>query len=229
MGGRVSPTPPDGPEPLEDPQPTGVPHAPEPAHAPEPTQASEPGAGNDTTAQDAALRVLLDEERGRAAAAERARTRHLREQAGEEGTLVGTLLDLSEQGSVVTLRVSGGRRHQGVIAGVGADYCALRTPAGPPVYVALAAIGTVRPAPGASGGDLGRRERGADRTLAEALGRLAPERPRVALQLAADADPVRGELRTVGRDVAEVRMDGPGRPRCYVRLAAVHEVVVDPE
>ena len=177
---------------------------------------------------DAALRALLDDERARAAAAERARTRRLREQASEEGTLAGTLLDLVEQEAPVAVRADAGRLLQGVVVGVGADYCAMRLASGRAAYVALSAIGTVRPSPGSGPGDLGSQRGGEDRTLVEVLGRLAPERPRVALRLAGDPDPVTGELRSVGLDVAEVRLDGPDRARCYVALPAVREVIVDP-
>ena len=183
------------------------------------------GAG---TADDAQLRAFVDEERGRAAAVERARVRRLREQASEEGTLAGTLLDLVEQGASAALRVDGGHLRQGTLLGLGADYCALRLASGQSVYIALEAISTVRPAPGMATGDLGTRTTGEDRTLVEVLSRLAPERPRVGLRLRGDADVVTGELRAVGRDIAEVRLDGPGRPRCYVALAQVWEVVVDP-
>ena len=187
-----------------------------------------PGGEGDGATEDAQLRAFVDEERGRAAAAERARTRRLREQASEEGTLAGTLLDLVEQGASAALRVDGGHLRQGTLLGLGTDYCALRLASGQPVYIALWAISTVRPAPGMGTGDLGTRTAGEDRTLIEVLARLAPQRPRVGLRLTGDADVVAGELCAVGRDVAEVRLDGPGRPRCFVSLPPVWEVVVDP-
>ncbi|MGM0818117.1 MAG: hypothetical protein ACQETV_01845 [Actinomycetota bacterium] len=178
------------------------------------------------------LRRLLDEERAAEAARDRARSRRLREQAAEEGTLAGALRRLADQRLPVAVHTVAGARHQGVLVGVGADYCALRAPGGWPRYLALAAIASVRPAAeaaavtveGAGAPDRGQR---LAPTLAEMLGRLAPERPEVTLRTGTDPDAVRGVLRSVGVDVCEVDLAGlPGR--ALVRLAAVDEVIVDP-
>ncbi len=177
------------------------------------------------------LRRLLDEERAGQAARDRARARRLREQAAEEGTLVGALRRLADQRLPVAVHTIAGASHQGVLVGVGADYCALRTPSGGPRYLALAAVASVRPAAEATGvhaEGAGEADPGPHPapTLAEMLGRLAPERPEVTLRTGTDPDRLHGVLRSVGVDVCEVDLVGlPGR--AVVSLAAVSEVVVD--
>lgn len=177
------------------------------------------------------LRRLLDEERAGQAARDRARSRRLREQAAEEGTLAGALRRLADRRLPVGVHTAAGALHQGVLVGVGADYCALRAAGGRPRYLALAAIASVRPAVEAAAvtaegaGDPDGGDRLAP-TLAEMLGRLAPERPEVTLRTGTDPDALHGVLRSVGVDVCEVDLVGlPGR--AVVSLAAVSEVVVD--
>lgn len=174
-----------------------------------------------------ALRRLVEDEWARAAAAERGRTRRLREQAAEEGTLAGTLLDAAESRVPVQVRTVGARLHQGTVLGIGEDFCALRMPDGRWLYVALHGITSVRVDGGARLGDAGTRSEVADRTLAEVLAHLAPERPRAILWLGSDRDPVIGELRSVGHDIATIGLDGPSRQVAHIRLAALTEAVVD--
>ena len=63
-----------------------------------------------------------------------------------------------------------------------------------------------------------------EQTVAEALGVLAEDRPRVLVVTMADADGVAGELRAVGTDVLTLRMDGVGRPTAYVPIPSIAEV-----
>lgn len=174
-----------------------------------------------------ALRRLVDDEWARAAAEERGRTRRLREQAAEESTLAGALLDAAEAGVAVRLRTSGGRDHQGMVLGVGSDFCALRLRGGRWLYAAIGAVSSLRVEPGVRAGDPSRRAEPADQSLAEVLAHLAPERPRVMLWAGADPEPVVGELRAVGEDVATVAAEGAGRPLVYVRLGAITEAAVE--
>lgn len=174
-----------------------------------------------------AFRRLVEDEWARAAAEERGRTRRLREQAAEESTLVGTLLGAAESGAGVQVRTTGARLHQGAVLGVGADFCALRVAGGRWVYVALDGITSVRIEGALLPGDAGTPSTAADRSLSEVLAHLAPERPRVILWMGADRDPVIGELRSVGYDIAMIGMDGPTRAVAYARLAAITEAAID--
>jgi hypothetical protein len=53
---------------------------------------------------------------------------------------------------------------------------------------------------------------------------LAADRPRVLIVTTADAEGVAGELRSVGRDVVTVRLDGDPRAGAYVAITAIAEV-----
>jgi hypothetical protein len=161
--------------------------------------------------------------RAREAADARVRERWLRAQAEEESSLAGVLLALAERGETVLLTTVSGRRHRGLVAGVGRDFAALATPAGPMTLVRLAVVGdlrVVRDGPQASaattgaGGQLGVH-------LADVLAQAAGQRPRVSVQ--AGAAVVVGDLRTVGSDVLTVRADGDAGV-IYVGLASLSEV-----
>ena len=161
--------------------------------------------------------------RAREVADARVRERWLRAQAEEESSLAGVLLALAERREVVLLTTVSGRRHRGVVAGVGRDFAALATPAGPTTLVTLAAVGEVRavrdgsrarPAATGAAGALGVR-------LADVLAQAAGQRPRVSVQAGAAA--VVGDLRAVGSDVLTVRADGEAGV-VYVGLGSVSEV-----
>lgn len=160
--------------------------------------------------------------RAREAADARVRERWLRAQAEEESSLAGVLLALAERRETVVVTTVAGRRHRGVVAGVGVDFAALQAPAGTTTLVAFAALGDVRVV------DAGRRpattgdatvELGA--RLGEVLAQAAGQRPRVSLHAGAAA--VVGDLRAVGADVITVRADGDAGA-VYVALASLSEV-----
>lgn len=161
---------------------------------------------------------LLDEARADERSGARARERQLRQVAEEGAQLDGTLLDLAEHGTGVTLRTTSGRSHHGPIQLVGADFCVVGE-----AWVARRAITTIRPDPAhrheAAVGDRSTL----DLLLVEALGRIAPERPRVALVLDG-GDLVAGELRSVGADVVTLRLDGD-QGASYVSASAIVEVL----
>ncbi len=158
------------------------------------------------------------------AAASRARERWLRQQAGEEATLVGVLLDLAESGTGVIMAVSG-RRHHGTITAVAEDFCALREARPTDHLVAYAAISGVEPREGmAPAGD---RARALDMTLREALATLVAERPRV--QVTDQFGDTRvGELASVGQDIVVLRPDGGARAvrHLYVPVSSIAEVAI---
>lgn len=170
---------------------------------------------------DDPLLELLDRARAEQAGRGRSRERSLRQQAEEDATLAGTLLDLAERRSAVTVRTATGRTHHGAALAVGHDFVVVRGENGVDTFVALAAIATVRPyrAPPASGDRVP-----SDTRLVDVLGAAAPDRPRVAL--VAGTEVVAGELRAVGADVVTVQLDGPERPLAYVSSASISEAVL---
>lgn len=173
------------------------------------------------------LLTLLDDAKASDARAARERQRWLRRQAEEEATLVGTLLDLAERGSLLSLRTTTGRAHHGRVVAVGTDFVVVGGE-GSRTCVRLGAVSSVRPAAGERhGAPTGGRTAPLDLLLVEVLAGLAPERPRVAVVTAADGA-VSGDLLAVGADVVTVRLDGNPRTPCYVALAAVLEAVVEP-
>ncbi len=89
-------------------------------------------------------------ERARAAAAARASERWLRQQREETATLAGTLVDLAEEGTEVTLLV-GPRRLTGQLAGVSTDCCVIESRDGSSSLVALGRLSAVWPATGRPG------------------------------------------------------------------------------
>lgn len=155
--------------------------------------------------------------------AARAREGFLRRTAGEDATIAGVLLDLAEQGGPVLLTLSGGRRHRGVVRAVGRDFVGLVTSQGTEVLAATTGLVSVRPEArrGVVAGDRP-TELGAG--LAEVLAVAAEARPRVLVVAAGDPDGLAGELRSVGRDVLVLRLDGVDRPTAYVPVANLVEV-----
>jgi hypothetical protein len=162
------------------------------------------------------------DQRAQAAADARSRERWLRQQALEAADLAAVLVDLAEQHQPVLITLSTGRQHHGTPTGVGVDFVSLAGPGGLPVYLAIAAITVVKPAPGsaeppaATGdtrGPVGGR-------LAHLLADAAADRPRLMLGLVG-GETVSGELRSVGTDVVTLLRDGDPPWPIYVRLDSV--------
>ena len=135
----------------------------------------------------------------------------------------GTLIDLAERGTEVVLRTMDGQSQRGGLRLVAGDFVILTSDAGD-TWVATNGIDSVRPSAderhGAATGD----RSAVDMIFGEALGRLAPDRPPVAVRTAG-GESVLGALRAVGADVVTLELDGPGRPVCYVSLASILTVV----
>ncbi|MGH9182312.1 MAG: hypothetical protein ACRDZ9_00545 [Acidimicrobiales bacterium] len=169
---------------------------------------------------------LLDESRAGERAAARQRERSLRWLAQEEASLEGTLVDLAERGSAVTVRSGAGPAHHGWVLGVGGDFCVVRGESGAHVYLRLDAVTTVRPRAGtAHPPATGTRRPPADRLLLEVLGRVVADRPRVGV-VTRGGEAVAGELRSVGADVLTVALDGDPPSLCYVAGGAIAAVTV---
>lgn len=160
------------------------------------------------------------------AARRRARERWLLQAAEEGGTLAGVLADLAERGIGVSLRTTGGRRHGGHVRAIGADFVALDSTAGGQALVALAAISSVRAQPGAAP-PAGDRTVRSVLALAEVLAGLAAERERVVVVSLDGGDAVTGTVRSLGRDVVTLTVDGAvPATTAYVPLATVGEVLL---
>jgi hypothetical protein len=106
---------------------------------------------------------------------------------------------------------------------VGDDVVVLERPGDTVTLLALRAVASVRPSPGA-GAITGDRRGHIDTTLAELLRLLVSDRPRIAV--AAGDHLVTGELVRVGVDVVTVRLEGDAG-QTVLAVGAVDEVVVD--
>lgn len=157
------------------------------------------------------------------AAAEHRRVRWLRRAAEETATVTGVLVDLAEQGNPVVVTGWAGRRHRGVIEAVGQDFVGLRLADGSAVLVRTAAVAAVR-ADGGAPVVTGDRGLAVDVELAEVLAAAVDDRPRLLVVTFADAEGMAGELRSAGRDVVVLRLDGADRATAYVPIAGVAEV-----
>lgn len=162
--------------------------------------------------------------RAEEAADQRVRERWLRQQAEEEATFAGVLVDLAERGVTVTVTGVSGRRHQGRVAAVGADFVALRAESGRLTLLALGSVARVRLAPPdrrVSGSPRDGAQR-SEVTLAEVLAQAVAQRPRLSVHSGADL--LLGELRAVGADVLSISVDGQSAGLTYARLASVSEI-----
>lgn len=172
------------------------------------------------------LERLVADSVAEARARERSQARVLREVAEQEATFAGVALDLAERGAVVVARTAAGRPHRGRVLAVGKDLLVLGDGAGPPVLLALPWLASLRPQADASAGVAGARTSPLPVSLAVLLSSLAVERPRVLMMAAGDEQPWAGELRSVGADVATLRLDGADRSVVHLRVAALAEVVL---
>ena len=171
---------------------------------------------------------LLDEGRADELVATRARERVLARIAEEGAQLAGTLVDLAERASTVVVRTESGRSHHGVLIEVGSDYCRLRADSGAAPLVHLSAVVSVRPQRGERQPPAtSDRSPATDRRLVEVLGRLTEDRPRVVL-VVRGGEVLAGRLRSVGRDVVTLRLDGEDGQGVYVAVAAITEAWLEP-
>jgi hypothetical protein len=190
---------------------------------PEPDARARPLLGPATDGLAAALARWAAEARVDEARAARARERWLRQQAEEEATVAGVLCDLAERGVPVVIGTTAGSQHRGTVSAVAGDFLVLRVERRD-VLLALDAVAVVRPEPGVAA-PVGDRPVDVGLRLTDALAYLLSERPRV-LVLLRSGERVAGELRTIGRDVASIELDGSVRAVAYVPLGAVVEIGV---
>jgi hypothetical protein len=174
------------------------------------------------------------------AANARSRERWLRRQAAEEATLPGVALDLAERGDAVVLKTTSGRAHRGRLVAVARDVWVLRSDSSRgsggedgmagATFVSTDAIASLRAQPGGTGRPA--LEAGGGRpvplaaSMADMLTELAVEHPRVRVVVLGEPEAMVGELRSVGVDVATLRVAGEPPSTVYVRLGSVSELSV---
>jgi hypothetical protein len=161
------------------------------------------------------------------AARRRSSERWLRQQAEEEATFAGVLIDLGERGAHVAVHTSSGRVHRGRISVVGLDFMRVEVPMAGDVLVALKVISSVRTdrdEPVVTGD----RASSSRLALAEMITGLAAERDRALFVPLDGRGPVCGTVRSVGQDLVVVRLDGGGDSHAgiaYLALSSIGEVV----
>lgn len=161
------------------------------------------------------------------AARERTRDRWRQARAAEEATVLGALHALAERGRRVGIDVDG-ERFRGRVIGLADDFLVLVTDQDQQVLIRSDAVAVVRDQPG---GVAVRGDEPADvvpLSLAAALEPIAADRPTVVVRATGSDVPLRGELRSVGRDVLHVRIEGDPPTSAWVRTAAVTSIVLDP-
>jgi hypothetical protein len=139
----------------------------------------------------------------------RSRRRWLRQQAAEDATLAGILLDLAESSVRLTVRTLAGA-HCGVVAAVSTRMCVLSCDEGFAV-IALSAITMITP-PGPALGD---RVPTLAMDLGDVLSVVGADRPAVQLELV-NGRTVDGMLQEVGRDVVTL-----SRPHALIPIASI--------
>lgn len=174
---------------------------------------------------DRELARVGDDTRAADAVRSRSQGHWLRHQADEQATLAGVLVDLAERGDRVAVTVTTGRRHRGRLRSVAGDFCVMHAETGQQVFVRFAAIASVRCEPGRprAGGD---RDVVSRLSLADHLAAVSDGRARVTVSTLAPDETLGGVLRSVGRDVLVVALDGEARGVVYVPVASVAEVAL---
>jgi hypothetical protein len=164
------------------------------------------------------------------AARARSRQRWLRHQAEEESTLAGIALNIAEHGTGVVLETTSGRTHRGRLLGLARDVWVLRSRGSTVTFVAADAIAAFQAQPGGDDRSIseatGARPMPLAASMAEMLGDLAAERPRLRIVVRGRSDALTGQLRAVGMDVATLRLAGDPPTTVYVRLGSVSELSV---
>ena len=157
------------------------------------------------------------------AVASRAREGWLRQAAGDDATLSGTLLDLAERGTAVLLTLRSGRRHRVAVWRVASDCIAVRHDDGRVSWLALDAIAVVAGEPGGRALPVSTRRVESEVTLSDVMADLVADQATVALFVADMTDAQRGRLVGGGRDVVRLAAAGPA-PEVVIAVQALSEV-----
>ena len=171
------------------------------------------------------LRQWIADAAAREAGEARARSRRLLQQATEDATFVGTLVDLAEREADLSLITRDDSSVVGRIAVVGRDFVAMAGRNGRTSFVPLGAIAAVRTQPGTREAVVaGERSAPSQAPLAAIAAELAVERVRV--QITSGKHSVTGTLRASGDDVLVVMAEGAPSTPVYVAMTAITELAV---
>ena len=181
--------------------------------------AAHPAPGEDPFA---AIHQGIADARVDEAATARARAHWLAQQAEDDVTLVGALVDLTEQGKVLRVRLRGGAELTGAARAVGADVVVLHTPTGE-VLVRIDRLITVRSDSGFAGSPTRPDRSSGSPTFLEVLHDRAARQPRVQVHTD-DAAVILGTLRAMGADVLTLRVGEGPTATVLVSLSAVTAV-----
>ena len=174
----------------------------------------------------AQLRQWVADAAAREQAESRKRSRVLLQQAAEDATFIGTLVDLAEREEDLSVITSHDTSIVGRIAVIGADFVAVAGRNGRATFVPTKAIAAIRAQPGTRDVVVaGERSAPLHATLAAIVSELAAERVRVHVTSARHS--VVGELRAAGEDVLIVLAEGSPPVPTYVPIASVTELTVN--
>lgn len=152
-----------------------------------------------------------------------------RQQATDEASFSGLLLDLVEQQAAVAMETSWGVLHVGALVGIGHDHVAIAPIGRPPVVLQLGSVTSVRVDDLA----LARRVPSArplpedSPTLGEVLAPLAAQRAKVTYRTSASGGRRTAELRAVASDMAILEEPASGTTH-YVPLHHLQELTLAP-
>jgi hypothetical protein len=178
-------------------------------------------------AMEGRLDRWVAEARVDAAVQERSAERWLRQQAEEEATLTGILVDLAEWQTEVAITTTSGRLHCGRIHQVGVDFVQVVVPGAGPVLVSTAVISSVRTRPGVPP-VTGDRVVAPQVRLVERIIGMAEERERAMFVPLDGRSPVCGTVRSVGQDVLVIRLDADTPTTAgyaYLPITTIGEVI----
>lgn len=121
------------------------------------------------------------------------------------------------------MSTAGGTRLSGAVRALGADFCALQLARSRQALIPVSSVATIRSPPGHRT-VVGDRQRTYTLTLLAALTELAADRPRVVVRVGSDE--VRGQLRSVGRDVATVWCEGDPGGSVQVAIRSIDHLLI---
>ncbi|MGH9300791.1 MAG: hypothetical protein ACRD0I_10315 [Acidimicrobiales bacterium] len=159
----------------------------------------------------------------------RARRAEMMRQAAQESDFADLLCDLAEGRFPVVIHTAAGRRHQGIVSIVGADFLEFRSidNEGRRIVPLAQVISVRRSQTGPIAGLGPHRPTRPQVRLVEVLEDLAQERGRIAAcTIGDDSEAVVGTLHSVAADFLVVDLDGPTRTRVYLPLASLAELAV---
>ena len=170
---------------------------------------------------DAQLHALTDDERRAEAIKRRRRQSDRRVAAALSGTFVGTLTEIFETGSVVTVLTRSGSNFRGTIAALGPEIVVLTVGANAQVVLRQEAIEGLREF--GSGHDRTVETIAHGPELADILDQWTNENRRLSLTLSR-GNTVAGQLSRVGLDQVVLVLDGDGETMT-IPLAGIDQIV----